>query len=132
VHREGAPRLPFARARSGLRSGIARADRARDAGQFTLAARYYRQALREDPELPAIWVQYGHMLLETGDAAGAEAAYRESLRRDPENPDTHLQLGRALNLQGRAEAAEAAYRRAAALDRPQDLADQAISGNRGS
>jgi len=132
AHREGAPRLPFARAKSGLRSGIARADRARDAGQFPLAARYYRQALSEEPELPAIWVQYGHMLLQMGDVAGAEAAYRESLRLDPENADTHLQLGRALNLQGRADAAEAAYRSAAALDRRPDRAEQAVSGNPGS
>jgi tetratricopeptide (TPR) repeat protein len=132
AHREGAPRLPFTRPKTGLRSGIARADRARDGGQFALAARHYRQALSEEPDLPAIWVQYGHMLLEMGDAAGAEAAYRESLRLDPENADTHLQLGRALNLQGRAEAAEAAYRSAAAVDRGPDLAGQAISENRGS
>jgi len=140
AHREGAPRLPFARAKSGLRSGIARADRARDAGQFPLAARYYRQALSEEPELPAIWVQYGHMLMQLRDVAGAEAAYRESLRLDPENADTHLQLGRALNLQGEVEAAEAAYRSAAALDRrepepgaeAEPLASEAISESRGS
>jgi len=132
AHREGAPRLPFARAKSGLRSGIARADRARDAGQFPLAARYYRQALSEEPELPAIWVQYGHMLLQMGDVAGAEVAYRESLRLDSENADTHLQLGRALDLQGRAESAEAAYQSAAALDRRPGLAEQAVSGNPGS
>jgi len=132
ARREGAPRLPFARAKSGLRSGIARADLARDAGQWPLAARYYRQALSEEPELPAIWVQYGHMLKESGDAAAAEAAYRESLRLDPENADTHLQLGHALKLLGRVEDAEAAYRSAAALDRRADLADQAVSGNLGS
>jgi len=132
ARREGAPRLPFARAKSGLRSGIARADLARDAGQWPLAARYYRQALSEEPELPAIWVQYGHMLKESGDAAAAEAAYRESLRLDPEDADTHLQLGHALKLLGRVEDAEAAYRSAAALDRRADLADQAVSGNLGS
>jgi len=138
IKREGAPRLPFARAKTGLRSGIARADRARDAGQWARAARHYRQALSEEPELPAIWVQYGHMLKELGDVPAAEAAYRQSLRFDPENADTHLQLGHALNLQGRAEAAEAAYRNAAALNRPgpgtatDDLASQSVSGNPGS
>jgi hypothetical protein len=140
ARREGAPRLPFARAKSGLRSGIARADRARDAGQFPLAARYYRQALSEEPELPAIWVQYGHMLIQLGDVTAAEAAYRESLRLDPENADTHLQLGGALNLLGRIEDAEAAYRSAAALNRrepeqgpeAEPSASEAVSGNRGS
>ena len=130
--REGAPRFPFTRAKSGLRSGIARADRARDAGQFPLAARYYRQALSEEPELPAIWVQYGHVLKESGDVAAAVAAYREAVRRDPESADTHLQLGYALKLQGRIEAAEAAYLRAASLDRRPALASQSISGNLGS
>ena len=112
----GAPRLPFARPKSGLRSGIARADRARNAGQWPLAARYYRQALSEEPELPAVWVQYGHVLKELGDLAAAVAAYRESLRLDPEHADTHLQLGHALRLQGEIEGAEAAYLSAAALD----------------
>jgi tetratricopeptide (TPR) repeat protein len=140
AQREGAPRLPFARAKSGLRSGIARADRARDAGQFPLAARYYRQALSEEPELPAIWVQYGHMLIQLGDVTAAEAAYRESLRLDPGNADTHIQLGRALDLLGRAEDAEAAYLSAAALDRhkpepgaeAEPLVSEAINGNCGS
>jgi len=158
ARREGAPRVPFARAKIGLRSGIARADRARDAGQWPLAARYYRQALSEEPELPAIWVQYGHMLKESGDVAAAVAAYRESLRRDPENADTHLQLGNALRLQGQVTAAEAAYLSAVALDRrlnfaikalealgwtraridealrhkPEPLASEAVSGNLGS
>jgi tetratricopeptide (TPR) repeat protein len=127
VRREGAPRLPFARAKSGLRSGIARADRARHAGQWEVAARYYRQALSEEPELPAIWMQYGHMLKEMGDVAGAESAYRESLRLDPENADTHLQLGHALKLRGEVEAAEAAYLRSVALDRRLDFAIEALA-----
>ena len=122
ARREGAPRLPFARAKSGLRSGIARADRARDAGQYRLAARYYRQALSEEPELPAIWVQYGHVLQQLGDVAAAEEAYRESLRLDPENADTHLQLGQVLDRQGQIAAAEAAYLCALALDPRQEFA----------
>jgi tetratricopeptide (TPR) repeat protein len=158
ARREGAPRVPFARAKSGLRSGIARADQARDAGQWALAARHYRQALSEEPELPAIWVQYGHVLKESGDVAAAVAAYREAVRRDPENTDTHLQLGHALMVQGQIEAAEAAYLSAVALDRrlgfaiaalealgwtraridaalrcePEPLAKEEVSGNLGS
>jgi hypothetical protein len=125
ARREAAPRLPFARAKSGLRSGIARADRARDAGQWPLAARHYRQALSEEPELPAVWAQYGNMLKELGDAAAIEA-YRRSLRLDPENADTHLQLGHALKLQGQPEAAEAAYLSALALDPGLDFAREAL------
>jgi tetratricopeptide (TPR) repeat protein len=126
ARREGAPRLPFTRAKSGLRSGIARADRARDAGQYQLAARHYRQALSEEPELPAIWVQYGNMLGAQGEMAAAEAAYRESLRLDPENADAHLQLGHALKLQGQIEAAESTYLSALALDPRLDFAIEAL------
>ena len=38
-------------------SVISRADRARDAGRWELAARLYRQALDEEPDNPPIWVQ---------------------------------------------------------------------------
>jgi tetratricopeptide (TPR) repeat protein len=82
--------------------------------------------LSEEPELPAIWVQYGHVLKELGDVAAAAAAYRESLRLDPEHADTHLQLGHALKLQGEVEAAAAAYLSAAALDPRLDLAVEAL------
>jgi tetratricopeptide (TPR) repeat protein len=126
ARREGAPRLPFARTKSGLRSGIARADRARDAGQYPLAARYYRQALSEEPELPAIWVQYGHMLMALGDMAAAAEAYRESLRLDPENADAYVRLGHALHLQGQTAAAEVEFLSALALDPGLDFVKQAL------
>ena len=95
---------------------VSRADRARDAGEWALAARYYRQALLAMPDASAIWVQYGHALKESGNIAEAEAAYRRSLALRPEMADTHLQLGHALKLQGRTDEAAAAYLRAAALD----------------
>ena len=95
---------------------VSRADRARDAGEWALAARYYRQALQAMPEASAIWVQYGHALKELGQVAEAEAAYRRSLALRPDMADTHLQLGHALKLQGRIDEAAAAYLRAAALD----------------
>ena len=43
-------------------SVITLADWARDAGQWELAAMYYRTALRRKPKNPPIWVQYGHVL----------------------------------------------------------------------
>ena len=110
------------RSRSGLRSGFARADEARAAGQWRLAADHYRRALDEEPRAPAIWVQYGHMLKLCGEPAAAEQAYRESLRLDPDNADTHLQLGHVLALQQRPGEAAEAYRQALALDPALDAA----------
>lgn len=44
------------------------------------AARCYRKALKHNPDLAPIWVQYGHALKESGSILEAEAAYRRSLR----------------------------------------------------
>jgi len=105
-----------ARSKNGLRSGFARADRARYAGEWRLAAEHYRRALAEEPRAPAIWVQYGHVLKLCGEPAAAEAAYRESLRFDPDNADTYVQLGHVLAAQDRPGEAADAYRHALALD----------------
>ncbi|HJU19389.1 MAG TPA: tetratricopeptide repeat protein, partial [Stellaceae bacterium] len=109
--RHGAPRL---RRRRG--GGIARGDHARDQGRWDLAARHYRQALEQMPTAPAIWVQYGHALKESGELAAAEAAYRRAIALDPQMADTYLQLGHALKLQGRPEEAAAAYAACLARD----------------
>ncbi len=95
---------------------VSQGDQARAAGEWELAARYYRAALRAMPEASAIWVQYGHALKETGHVVEAEEAYRQALRVGADMADTHLQLGHALKLQGRTDEAAAAYLRAAALD----------------
>jgi hypothetical protein len=100
----------------GRPSAITLADRARDTGQWELAARHYREALDRNPRNPPIWVQYGHVMKEWGFAAEAERAYRRAIELDPKAADPHLQLGHALKIQGkRAEAADA-YRWALALD----------------
>jgi len=111
LQRNGAPLLRFVR-RNGLRSGIARADRARDAKLWHRAARLYRRALSEEPNLPAIWVQYGHALKQLGDFGAAEQAYRMALRIEPDYADTHLQLGHLLKMTGREDAAAQSYVRA--------------------
>lgn len=95
---------------------FALADRARDDGQWPLAAAQYRKGLVREPGNPAIWVQLGHALKESGDLAGAETAYRNALELTPDDADTHLQLGHALKLEGRLEDAVAAYLRALTLD----------------
>lgn len=92
------------------------ADRARDAGDWTLAARHYREALGKNPANPGIWVQYGHALKEGGNAAEAEKAYRKAVELDGRDADGHLQLGHVLKMQGRREEAMAAYMRALALE----------------
>jgi len=115
LRRSGAWRLPR-RSRNGLRSGFAKADEARYAGRWQLAAYHYRRALDEEPRAPAIWVQYGHVLKLCGELAAAEAAYRESLQFDPDNADTYVQLGHVLTLQKRPGEAADAYRHALALD----------------
>jgi tetratricopeptide (TPR) repeat protein len=93
-----------------------RADRARDAGEWELAAEYYSEALQAMPGAFAIWVQYGHALKESGRVGAAERAYRLSLSLSPDTADTHLQLGHVLKLLGRMDEAAAAYLRSAALD----------------
>jgi tetratricopeptide (TPR) repeat protein len=127
LRRSGAWRLPGG-SRNGLRSGFAKADEARYAGQWRLAADHYRRALDEEPRAPAIWVQYGHVLKLSGELAEAEAAYRESLRFDPDNADTYLQLGHVLALQNRPVEAANAYRRALALDPTLDTAAAGLRG----
>ena len=49
-------------AAAGAWPGRLSADRARDLGQWEIAARHYRQALQAMPEASAIWVRYGHAL----------------------------------------------------------------------
>jgi hypothetical protein len=101
---------------------IALADRARNTGQWELAAQIYRKALDRNPLSPSIWVQYGHALKESGELQDpdkltqAEVAYRRALSLDPGAADTYLQLGHVLKLQGKSEEAQAAYLRAVALD----------------
>jgi glycosyltransferase involved in cell wall biosynthesis len=115
LRRFGSP-SPNSEDRHAEKKLISRADRARDARDWVSAARYYREALDHKPDNPAIWVQYGHALKESGNVAEAENAYRKSLELDAGIADTHLQLGHALKIQGRRIEAGTAYLRALALD----------------
>jgi glycosyltransferase involved in cell wall biosynthesis len=91
-------------------------DRARDARDWSSASRHYREALDQNSNNPAIWVQYGHALKESGQVAEAESAYRKSLELAPHVADTHLQLGHVLKIEGRKDEAVTSYLRALALD----------------
>jgi hypothetical protein len=107
------PRFGWKRAKHSV---ITLADRARDVGQWELAAEYYRDALHRKPKNPPIWVQYGHVLKESGHLAEAESAYRTALAYDQRLADAHLQLGLVLKIQGKKEEAWEACLRALALD----------------
>ena len=104
------------------RDPLSLADRARDARQWELAARLYREVLDRDPQNRSIWVQYGHALKEWGELrapdklAQAELAYRKALSLDWGVADSYLQLGHVLKLEGRKDEAITAYLRAFALD----------------
>ncbi len=104
------------RRRRGIAALIRAGDRARDAGNWALAAPHYRNALERDPDLAPIWVQFGHALKEQGDYAEAETAYRRALALDRSSADTHLQLGNLLRLRTRRMHAIDAYATAVRLD----------------
>ncbi len=88
---------------------LEQADRARDAGQWRLASAAYAGALRSDPALLHVWVQYGHAVKEAGDLAGGEDAYRRAMSRGLDDADIHLQLGHVVKLQGRIAEAQDCY-----------------------
>ncbi|MCK8783508.1 glycosyltransferase [Roseomonas sp. NAR14] len=85
-------------------------DLARDARHWDAAARHYGAYLDLVPDDAPIRVQLGHMLKESGNLAGGEAAYRAALRLMPQDADLHLQLGHVLKLRGRRLEALEAYR----------------------
>ncbi len=89
------------------------ANRQRD---WPAAEAFYAAALRHDPSLAPIWVQYGHALKEQGRRAPAEMAYRRAIALEGDNADTHIQLGHLLKVGGRLDAARAAYTRALELE----------------
>jgi hypothetical protein len=61
-----------------------RADRARDARDWELAARFYIDELNRNAHDPAIWLQLGHCLKKAGKIAAADIAYSKAatLRED--------------------------------------------------
>jgi tetratricopeptide (TPR) repeat protein/GT2 family glycosyltransferase len=91
---------------------IRRADKARDTGDYSEAAKFYSRALKLDPTRTDIHAQYGHILKEVGRYAEAEAAYRRALSQSPSYGEIHLQLGHLLKLTGRTEQAAEAYEEA--------------------
>jgi lipopolysaccharide biosynthesis protein len=89
---------------------VGEGDAANRRRQWPEAARAYAQALAIDPDLAAIWVQYGHALKEQGLLDAAETAYRSALGYMPQpDGDIHLQIGHLLKLRGMLPEAREAY-----------------------
>ncbi|MGC8524974.1 MAG: WcbI family polysaccharide biosynthesis putative acetyltransferase [Acidibrevibacterium sp.] len=64
-----------------------------------------RAALAETPENRDLRRHLGHLLLASGDSAGAEAVFREAIRADPSDPEPYRGLAAMLTAQGQEEAA---------------------------
>lgn len=101
---------------SDARRLIDRGDAARDRRDWEVAASEYQRALLMAPRQPAIWVQFGHALKESGRLGDAIDAYRKAIALAPEDFDAHLQLGHALKLKGDPHGAIAAYSRSVELN----------------
>jgi glycosyltransferase involved in cell wall biosynthesis len=95
---------------------LLRAKRSGKAKKWTKAAVLYRKYLERRPSHDRAWVQYGHVLKESGLLAEGERAYRHALTLRPDVADTYLQLGHILKIAGSPENASRAYRRSAQLD----------------
>jgi VWFA-related protein len=79
------------------------------------AVKLLQQALRLDPELPALRYQLGIAFHAIGDEADAEAELREAVSRTPDSAAAHNYLGIVLFQMGDAKAALEEFRAAAKL-----------------
>lgn len=95
---------------------IARGDAARDQQAWAKAAGAYKAALDAEPNLPDIWVQYGHVLKENGLISKAADAYREALQRRPDHAETHVHLAHVLKRLALYQDAMEAFEEALTLD----------------
>jgi tetratricopeptide (TPR) repeat protein len=109
------------------KSPIMLADRARDAGEWAVAAHYYEMAIERNPNRPEIWVQYGHVLKEAGRLSSAEQAYRQAIAGAPPRAEPYRYLGDVLGAQQKRDDAVTAYLQAHSLD---PTSPHALSGLR--
>ncbi len=72
---------------------IARAYQTR--GNFGKALSYYKNALNNGPNLPAVVSEYGNLLYRTGKFKKADSIFRNLTKDFPENPGFHYQFGLA-------------------------------------
>src|SRR6476646_7382889 len=84
------------------------------------AVRYYRQALRLDPDQPRWWLDFGKLLLQIGKPGKGVAALKKALSLDGDNPVVIARLVEGLCLADRAGDARKVLR-AARFRNPRDL-----------
>ena len=92
-----------------------RADAARDARDYRLAAELYAAILKGLPNNAAVHVQAGHMYKEAGELSQAQNHYLAARRLTPDDADLHLQIGHFYKVCGRITDAANAYEEAARL-----------------
>jgi len=114
----------FRIARASNRQLRDKADEARDAKAWPLAASLYEIYLAQCPRDAPIWVQLGHARKESGDDVQAMEAYLRSLEIAPDVADTHRQIGHLYNKTGKISEAAASYAKAAQLDHDQGHVSQ--------
>ena len=107
--------IPVLSGASAARRLMRRANAARDARQYAIAAALYQEALEFNPANSRMRIQCGHMLKDSGDLVGAEAQYARAAEALPDDADLALQIGHLHKLAGKPELAEASYARALAL-----------------
>jgi ADP-heptose:LPS heptosyltransferase len=123
--------LSFISRRKLERRLISRANSARDARHFAVAAALYQEALELGHADPHIRVQCGNMLKDSGHFAEAERQYKLAAHELPDNADLALQMGHLYKLAGDMQLAEAEYRRALALKPGWDEAAKELIANAG-
>ena len=84
------------------------------------AREHLRQAVKLDPGIRLAQLDYGVLLADAGDSAGAERCYREAIRIDATNPDAHYRLGRLLLSMGRRQEAQAEFDKVKELGQAQE------------
>jgi predicted CXXCH cytochrome family protein len=81
-------------------------------GRFDRALATLRLALRQDPDLPEIYVNLGTALSRSGDVSAAAAAFQSALRASPASTAAHSNLATVFQKRGDFEQAEYHFRKA--------------------
>jgi tetratricopeptide (TPR) repeat protein len=90
------------------------------------ARKEYQEALRLNPDLPAVNFRLGFLLYQSGEYSSAAEYFRKELALNPSYSDANLFLGQTLHILGREEEAIAHLRKAIALDNRSELAYRAL------
>lgn len=105
---------------------ISRANSARDAGAYAVAASLYEAALDLGGSTPRIHMQCGHMHKEARNLEAAVKHYEIVLEATPSDREIHLQLGHYYKTVGRYSDAETFYKKALELSPSWDLANEEL------